>query len=466
VAAASAAPAAEPTAAQIDATVLLGFPAHPHSGFSLAIVHGGRIVYRKGYGLRDAGTPDRFIPNDQNYYGEPFARPTAPRAAADAETIYAIGSVTRQFTAAAILLLSEEHRLGLEDPVGKYVPEFSDPALTLRVLLAQRSGIPDNNTLIFLQRVRPLARRPDGTLDAQRVNRELAALPRDFAPGARFEYSNANYFVLGSVVERVAHQPLGAFLAARIFAPLGMTRTAYATRAAADDVAVGYRIDDKGVVLRAYPWDLAWLGGAAALTSTVDDLARWDVALLDHRVLSEASLAEMWRGQQAEPGQGSYAMGWIVDAVGSHRYLWHNGQVGGFHALNVIFPDDDLAFAILANNQDAKPEYLVAGIARLYFPLSGLDRVLPHSAVALIEACAAVAVGALAISIVAIATFKRFIVAGVFAGIAALVIGFFAPSLIGFVWGGLAALVPVASYALAVRFIPRSAPENPQGRRA
>jgi CubicO group peptidase (beta-lactamase class C family) len=327
--------------------------------------------------------------------------------------------------------------------------------LTLRMLLLQRSGLPDLNTLAFLQRVRPLARRSDGSPDGQRVNREIAALPRDFPPGTRFEYSSSNYFVLGTIVERITREPLGKFLAAKIFGPLGMTRTAYATTAAADDVAIGYRTDESAAVRRAYPWDLAWLGGAGAMTSTVEDLARWNVALLAHRVLQPASLAQMWHGLHTDRGQGSYAMGWIEDALGSHRYLWHNGQVGGFHALNVIFPDDGLAFAVLTNNQDARPEYLLPGIAALYFPVSGLDRMLPHSGVVLIQASLAVAIGALAIAIVAIVALKRFIIAGVFAALLALAAGFLLPTIVGFVWAGLAALVPTAGYVLAVRFIPR-----------
>jgi D-alanyl-D-alanine carboxypeptidase len=359
VAAMGAAAATEPSAAAIDAVI----PQKPHAGFSLAIVHSGKVVFSKGYGLRDEGTPDKFIPEDQNYYGSPWRRSAAPRAPADARTIYAIGSVTKQFTAAAILLLSERHQLTLDDAVSRYAPEFSDANLTLRMLLNQRSGLADLNTLTFVQRVRPQARRPDGSFDEARIDREIAALPRHFTPGERFEYSNSNYYLLGTIVERITHQSLGPFLAANIFRPLGMTRTAFATNAAADDVAVGYRVDVKNDVYRAYPWDLAWLGGAGAMTSTVEDLGRWNVALFDHRVLQPASLAEMWHGLPSGSGQGSYAMGWIEDALGSHRYLWHNGQVGGFHALNVIFPGNDLGFAILANNQDAKPEYLIPGLA-------------------------------------------------------------------------------------------------------
>jgi D-alanyl-D-alanine carboxypeptidase len=336
--------AAEPSPSAIDAAALIAFPKSPHSGFSLAIEHGGRLTYAKGYGLRDSGTPDRFIPADRNYYGMPIARPAAKRAAANARTIYAIGSVTKQFTAAAILLLNEEHKLGLDDTVSRYAPEFRDPNLTLRMLLMQRSGLPDFNSLAFVTRVRPLVKRADGTIDDLRVSREIAAEPRDFSPGARFAYSNSNYLVLGTIVERITREPLGVFLDQRIFRPLGMTRTAYGGPAAADDVAIGYRIDGKGTVWRAYPWDLAWAGGAGAMTSTVEDLSRWNVALIARRVLDAASLAEMWRGEDAGRGQGSYAMGWIEDALGSHRYLWHNGEVGGFHALNVIFPDDDLAF--------------------------------------------------------------------------------------------------------------------------
>jgi CubicO group peptidase (beta-lactamase class C family) len=450
-------PAGEPAAIAIDDAVRLQFPTQPHSGMSVAIAHRGRIVFEKGYGFRDDGTPDHFIAQDQNYYGVPFKRPAAARAVADARTIYEIGSVTKQFTAAAILRLSEQHRLTLDDPVGRYAPEFTDPGLTVRMLLTQRSGLPDLNTLVFLQRVRPRAKRPDGSLDVPLVSREIAALPRDFAPGARFEYSNSNYFVLGTIVERITHEPLGTYLTTNFFRPFGMTRTGFAAPAAADDVAIGYRVDDKGAFYRAYPWDLTWLGGAGAMTSTVDDLTRWNIALVTHRVLQPGSLAQMWHGLDSGRGQGAYAMGWIEDAIGSHRYLWHNGEVGGFHAVDVIFPNDDLTFAIMTNDQDAKPEYLVPGIAALFFPVGGLDRVLPHSGVVLFEASLAVGAGALAIAIVAIVALKRFIPAGVVAALLALGAGFLLPTIVGFVWAGFAALVPTAAYLLAAQYIPRKA---------
>jgi CubicO group peptidase (beta-lactamase class C family) len=452
--AACAASAAEPSAKDIDAAVLVDFPAHPHSGFSLSIVHGGRTVYVKGYGYRDYGTPDSFIANDTNFYNIPFARVAAARANADGRTIYAIGSVTKQFTAAAILMLSEQHRVDLDAPVSRYAPEFSDPKLTVRTLLNQRSGIPDFNTLAFFGRVRPLARHPDGSLDALRVSREIAALPRDFPAGTKFAYSNSNYFVLGSIVERVTHAPLAEYLAAHVFRPLGMTRTALGGYAATDDVAVGYRVDQAGAVKRAYPWELAWLGGAGGMTSTVEDLARWNAALIGHRVIAPASLGEMFAGIDAGMGQGAYAMGWIGDALGTHRYYWHNGEVGGFHALNVVFPDDELAFTLLSNNQDARLEYFVPSVAALYFPVGGIERILPHSGVVLVEASTAIGLGALAIALVALFTFRRLVLLGIGAAALALVAGFFLPIVLGFVGAGIAALVPVAVYVAVVRLVP------------
>ena len=443
----------EPSSQAIEAAALTNFPAQPHSGFSLAVVHGGKLTYNKGFGFRDDGTPDVYIPDDRNYYGISVARRPARREPADADTIFEIGSVTKQFTAAAILLLAQEQRLHLDDAVNRYAPEYADRTLTLRMLLNQRSGLADLNSLAFLERVRPLAKRADGTIDSLIVSREIARSTVHFAPGTAFEYSNSNYYVLGTIVERITHRSLQAYLREKIFVPLRMSRTAYALNAATSDVAAGYRTDSKGNVRRAYPFDLAWVGGAGALTSTARDIARWDTALLRHQILQPESLREMWHGRDSGRGQGLYAMGWVEDALGSHRYVWHNGETGGFHALNVVFPDDALAFCLLTNNQDAQPEFLLPLIASLYFPVSGLDRVLPHSGVVLVEASLAVGLGALAVAIVAIATLKRFIVAGVVAAIAALLIGFFSPSIVGFVWGGVAAIIPIAGYTAAARLV-------------
>ena len=444
--------AAEPSTAAIDAAASLVLPPKPQSGLSLAVVHNGRLTYQKGFGFRDDGTPDRFISGDNNYYAMPVERGSAPRVATDSRTIYALGSVTRQFTAAAILLLAERNRVGLDEPVSRYVPEFHASPVTIRQLLLQRSGLPDLNTLAFLERVRPLAKHADGSYDDARIDSEIAKLPGHFIPGSRFENSSSNYFVLGTIVERVAREPLATYLNATFFRPLGMTRTAYGRAAASDDVALGYRLDNAGKTWRSYPWDLNWLGGAGALTSTAPDLARWNIALMARRIINPASLGQMWAGLDAGRGQGSYAMGFIEDSLGSHRYLWHNGQVGGFHAYNVIFPDDDLAFTLLSNNQDAQPEYVLPHLAMLYFPLNGIDRVLPHSAAVVVEASLALALGALAIAIVAMVTFKRFIVVGNVAALLALLIGFFAPTFIGYVWGGIAALIPIAGYLCLLRF--------------
>jgi CubicO group peptidase (beta-lactamase class C family) len=444
--------AAEPSRTLIDAAMLLHFPAKPHSGFSAAIAHAGRIVFADGFGYRDDGTPDRFIPADHNYYGLAVARPPARRVRADARTIYEIGSLTKAFTAAAILRLVDQHRCSLDDAVGRYAPEFRDPRLTLRILLNQRSGLPDHNTLVFIARVRAAARRPDGSIDDVQVSRAIAAEPPEFAPGTRFAYSNANYFVLGTIVERISGESLATFLEREFFGPLGLRRTAFARPASEDDVAVGYRVDEHQAVFRAYPWDLAWAGGAGGLTSTAEDVARFDMDLQAGRVLAPESLTQMWHGLDAGVGQGAYAMGWVEDAIGSHRYLWHNGEVGGFHAVNVIFPNDDLAFAILTNNQDAQPEALVPGIAALYFPVTGIDRIVPRSAIVLIEASLAIALGAFAIAIVAVVTLRRWIVVGIVVAVLALVLGLLLPSYLGYVFGGAVALVPIAGYVLSVRF--------------
>jgi hypothetical protein len=163
----------------------------------------------------------------------------------------------------------------------------------------------------------------------------------------------------------------------------------------------------------------------------------------------------MLHGLDAGPGQGAYAMGWVEDALGTHRYLWHNGELGGFHALNVVFPGDELAFSLLANNQDDEPEAVIPRIAALYFPVTGLDRILPRSGIALVEASFAIAVGAFAVAIVAVVALKRFVVVGVVAAFVALVIGFFAPSVGGYLWGGVAAMVPIAGYLIAVRWVRR-----------
>lgn len=374
--------ASRPAAPAVDARAVdavmkgTGFVRGGLSGASVAIAVGGRVVFARGYGDRDLGTPDRWADATEDYYraGRGSAAPR-PRATATADTIYDAGSVTKTIVAAAVHALADERALSVDDTVAKWLPAFAThPELTLRNLLEQTSGLPDFNEWTAIKRWH--GRPGNGLIEA------LAHEPLAFTPGSRFAYSNTNYLLLGRIAERAAHEPLGTLLARRFFTPLGMTRTRFAGVASDADVALGYTVDAERKRVRAYQWDLAWAGGAGALTTTAPDLARFDAALMDGRAIPRAAFAAMATPSRADHPFGAppYAHALEVDRIGSHRVLWHNGIVGGFHAMNALFPDDGIAIVVLTDQQKSAPEILIGPLLAAIVPVAPLDRYLPESA--------------------------------------------------------------------------------------
>lgn len=322
-------------------------------GITVAVFREEHMIFGKGYGLRDRGLPDVYTGTD--FFGvEPLDRRLGlPRGQfpSGVDTIYELGSVSKQFTAAAVLLLQEQGALKTGDLVARYVSELTVPAgITLDHLLHHESGIADYNSFPrFADAYKEF--RASGDRDFAAVLAELASIPPAFAPGAEYMYSNSDYLLLGIVVSRVSGLPLGEFLDRHIFQPLGMlhTRQDY-PRQGSTDVALGY-VADGQEVRRDYQWDLAWTAGAGGLTSTVVDLGRWDRALQQPGLFGPRLL-----GQMFTPAREGYACGWVVGSYRGERYVWHNGGVGGFHTMNALFPDRETAVILLSNNVDFMPQ--------------------------------------------------------------------------------------------------------------
>jgi D-alanyl-D-alanine carboxypeptidase len=304
-------------------------------GFAVAVVRGGTIVYAKGFGLQDIAA----------------ARPVTP------DTIFAVGSVSKQFTAAAVLLLVQDKKLRLDDRVAQFEPSIPNAnELTLRELLNQTSGL--HNYADPAEHAWPL----QGAIPLQRIIDILATDKPDFTPGTRFEYSNANYAVLTAAVERAGGRPMGAFLSSRIFGPLRMTRSGFGY---ADqqrlDVARAYRGVKTFTEQDRISADL--FSGAGAVLASAADVARWDAALLAHRLLDARSRDLMFAPGTLKDGTPTqYGMGFVPGKLGAHRMIWHNGLapgVGGY-CFNAVFPDDDLAIVVLSNGYDfsGEPERL------------------------------------------------------------------------------------------------------------
>lgn len=297
-------------------------------GLSVAIVQDGRTVLERGWGTADRG-----------------------RQQATANTPYQIASVSKQFTAAAILRLAERGQLSLDDDVTRYVDGL--PAryrtISLRQLLNHTAGVP--NFTEFFREFRQVL------TPAQLVD-SLAARPLLFTPGTGFHYSNSGYYLLGLVIERVTGQSYDGYLREQFWAPLGMSDTEYCGDSRNRPVPAGYVRTRRGEPVQTTPWDPSVLYAAGSLCSTAADLAKWEVALGGGHVLSEESYREMTTPGAAPDAsmRMAYGFGMMVDTTDAGPYLHHDGAVAGFRSQVAWYPDERLAVVVLMNQGFAAPE--------------------------------------------------------------------------------------------------------------
>ena len=292
--------------------VVRGVVAREHiAGMSVGIGLGDRTLYLKAFGLRDF----------------------AARLPAAPDTVYEIGSLTKQFTAAAVLLANRDGTVDLQAPLSRYVPEYrAAGAVTVRELLDQTSGIPDYSAAPDFEQWMNQAQSPE-TLVAR-----VAGLPLHFTPGSQFEYSNTNYVLLGMIVQRTARVPYADFLASRIFAPLGLHATAYGPQARG---ARGYAW--RGASFE--PDELTTMDalfGAGALSSNVPDLLAWQAQLLSGRRLPAPLAQSMLQGT-------GYAFGLLHRQIYGRDVVEHTALVPGFSAYAGILPQTQLHLVLLAN---------------------------------------------------------------------------------------------------------------------
>jgi CubicO group peptidase (beta-lactamase class C family) len=311
-------------------------------GAALLVVRDGQALVRKGYGRADleAGVP------------------------VGSDTRFRLASVSKQFTSAAILLLAQDHALSLDDPLRRWLPSLppATDGITLHHVLAHTSGLIDYEDVM-----------PDD-LDRQLrdadVLRLLEAQDRlYFAPGSAYRYSNSGYALLALVVERASGRSFPAFLRARIFAPLGM------------DGAVAFVDGESTVAERAYGYsrvDGDWTRtdqsptsavlGDGGIYASIDELARWDAALYDDRLLDDATRALAFTAHVAtdEPDVDGYGYGWRVHDDGGQRLLWHSGETVGFRNVMLRWPERRLTVVLLSNRNTLPPYALARRIAALF----------------------------------------------------------------------------------------------------
>jgi len=312
-------------------------------GAVVLVTDHGKPLFRKAYGLAKV----------------------SENVALDPGMSLRVGSITKQFTAAAIMLLAEQGKLAVSDKVGQYLPAFAgaDSPVTIEHLLTHTSGIRNYTELPhFVERMNSDVSVEDGIAFFKDAKPE-------FAQGDRFAYSNSNYFLLGAIIERVSGMPYADFMASKVFEPLQLTHTRIETGAAPADV-IGYTQERRKVTVSP-DYSMRWPYAAGALRTSVDDLALWDQAIVHGKLLKPESWQRMATSYRLHGIRATgYGYGFFIRSIRGKAALEHGGDIGGFSADMMRFPQEEIFIAVLANNDagDPAPDELAAKIAALVLP--------------------------------------------------------------------------------------------------
>ena len=347
--------------ARIDGMFTAAYPSDG-PGAALIVVQDGKPVLRKGYGLAEIelGVPIR------------------------PEMVFRVGSVTKEFTSACILMLAEQGKLKLDDDITKYLPDY--PAggrkITIEQLLTHTSGIHSYTDDADL-----LGRRMREDLTLPQLIASFQSAPFDFEPGARWHYDNSGYVLLGAILEKVTGKKYAELVAEMIFRPLGMKDTRYG-----DDAPIipgrvdGYQKTPAGIVNAPF-LSMTQPFSAGAIVSTADDLARWQAALDAGTILTPESRKKMWTPVVLPDGTPTrYGYGWDMWSYEGHRVVEHGGGINGFQTANMRWPNDRLYVAVLSNcGGCADPRALALGAASILIGKPAMDRPAVAVAPALLD---------------------------------------------------------------------------------
>jgi CubicO group peptidase (beta-lactamase class C family) len=294
---------------------------------SIAVVRDGSIAYVQAYG--DARLD--------------------PRLPAKADMAYSIGSISKQFTAAVILMLQEQGKLSLDDRISKWLPDLTRAnEITIRQVLSMTSGYQDYAPQDYMI---PEWEKP---ISAEQILDRWAGKPLDFEPGTKWQYSNTNYVIAGLIAEKAGGRPLVDMLRERITTPLAMASVLDTNaKKLPESDPQGYFRYALGPLRPAPHEGPGWMYAAGELAMTPADLAKWDISLMRESLLRPSSYLAMETETVLKSGVGTrYGLGMVVTSTRGHRLLEHSGEVSGFTADNIVLPDDKFAVAVLTN-QDA-----------------------------------------------------------------------------------------------------------------
>jgi CubicO group peptidase (beta-lactamase class C family) len=309
-------------------------------GLALLVTRDGKVVRSEGFGLANIE----------------LQVPVKP------ETIFQSGSVGKQFTATAVMMLVEAGKIGLNDPLTKYFPEAppSWKNVTVRELLSHTGGFGDYP--------KDFNFRKDWT--EPQLLKLVESIPLAYPPGTKWEYSNLGYLTLGILIHRVSGEFYGDFLRQRIFQPLGMQATRIISEAdIVANRAAGYRLV-KGE-LKNQEWVAPAMNTTAdgSLYFSIVDLSKWDAALYDGKLLKPSSFDLMWtpvKLKDGQPNKAGYGFGWFIEGRNGHRCIHHDGSWQGFETAIDRYVDDHLSVVALTNLAGAKPGEITKHVAEMY----------------------------------------------------------------------------------------------------
>lgn len=326
---------AMPSARELTDNLFNHFFNNKTSGAAALVARNGEILFQKGYGMQDL----------KNHI------PVTP------ETEFRIGSITKQFTAAAILKLQEEGKISVNDKLSKFIPDFPrGDEVTIHHLLTHTSGIHSyTNRPDFLSNV-------EKTIKSSDLVELIKADPYDFDPGEQWSYNNSGYFILGYIVEQVSGLSYNDFLRVNFFEPLGMHNTGVHYKGIKlGHEAAGYSFSGSDCNL-ALNWDMSWAGGAGNLYSTVGDLFKWNEGLYNDQVLNESSLPAAFTPVKLNDGTlpksiGKYGYGFIIGEFRGLENIGHSGGLNGFSTNLIRFPELNITVAVLSNAEPGAPGF-------------------------------------------------------------------------------------------------------------
>jgi CubicO group peptidase (beta-lactamase class C family) len=298
-------------------------------GLELVVLDHGKVAYSGAFGVKNLTT----------------------KAPVDQHTRFEIGSITKQFTAAAVMQLADSGKLSLSDPLGKYVKNLpAAKKVTIRQLLWQVSGIPNYTDVNGFEK---LAVSRPGTFDAMMAL--VAKMPLHFKPGTKWEYSNTNYVLLGRIVELASGMPWAQYIRTHVFAPAGMTESSFMEdESHIADMATGYTME-KGKIVPTQPF-VGWAAAAGAIVSTASDLGKWDNAFFSGRIVPMRDVKEITTPGPVKGSFGGYGFGWFIDTQNGVARISHDGGTFGYLASNETYPSLSQAIIVLQNSTTLAPD--------------------------------------------------------------------------------------------------------------